>query len=80
MNFSRTTVCSDATEFSYSPEKQLHIIGVEQYTDVVENHQYSVEKPNKTQWFEMTPLWDTRCHPDTLGNSVADSYPFNSPC
>jgi hypothetical protein len=61
-------------------KEQIHIIGVDQHTDVVENHRYSVDKPNETQWSEMTPLWDTRCHPDILGNSVADSYPSNSPC
>jgi hypothetical protein len=30
-------------------QKQLHIIGVEQQTDVVENHRYSADKPNETQ-------------------------------
>jgi hypothetical protein len=36
----------------YSDEKkQPHIIGVEQHTGVVENHRYSVDKPNKTQKF-----------------------------
>jgi hypothetical protein len=42
-------------------ENQLHIIVVQQHTDVVKNHRYSFDKPNKTQWSEM---WDTRCHPD----------------
>jgi hypothetical protein len=86
MNYSRTTrtVYSDPTVHTVwkTPygKKQLHIVSVEQHTDEVENHRYAVEKPNKTQWFEMTPLSDTRCHPDILGNSVADSYPLNSPC
>jgi hypothetical protein len=61
-------------------QKQLHIIGVEQHTDLVENHRYSVDKPNETQWSEMTPLWDTRCHPDILESAVADSYSLNYPC
>jgi hypothetical protein len=60
-------------------KEQLHIIGIEQHTDVVENHRYSVDKPNKTQWSEMISLWDTRCCPDFLGNSIADYYPLNSP-
>jgi hypothetical protein len=25
-------------------------------------------------------LWDIRCHPDILENSVSDSYSLNSPC
>jgi hypothetical protein len=75
MNFSGTTltVCSDSTEFSDN-----HIIGVELYTDVIENHRYSVEKPNETQWSEMTPLCNIRCHSDISENSVADSYLLNS--
>jgi hypothetical protein len=72
MNFSRITrtICSDQmTEFSYNFhtvlktfdwKKQLHIIGVKQHTDVFEYHRYSVDKPNETQWSEMTPLWDTQ--------------------
>jgi hypothetical protein len=59
-------------------EKQLHIIGVEQHTIEVENHRYSVDKPDETQWSEMTPQWDTRCHPDILGHSVTASYSLNS--
>jgi hypothetical protein len=50
MYFSRKTrtVCSDPTEFLYSPEKkQIHIIGVEQHTDIVENQRYSVDKQNE---------------------------------
>jgi hypothetical protein len=34
-------------------KKQLHIIGVEQQTNVVENHRYICWQ---TQWSEMTPL------------------------
>jgi hypothetical protein len=67
------TVYSDS---SPDGKKQLHIIGVEQHTD--KNHRYSVDKPNGTQWSEMNPLWDTRCHTDIFGNSVTDSYPLNS--
>jgi hypothetical protein len=46
-------------EFSNSSEtldgkKQLHIIGVEQYMNVIENLRYSVEKPDETPWSKMT--------------------------
>jgi hypothetical protein len=40
-------------------KKQLHIIGVEQYMNVIENLRYSVEKPDETQWSKMTLLRDT---------------------
>jgi hypothetical protein len=30
--------------------KELQIFGVEEYTDVIENLQYSVEKPNAAKW------------------------------
>jgi hypothetical protein len=61
-------------------KKQLQIIGVKQHTDAFENHRYSVDKPNETQWSEMIPLWDIRCHPDILRNSTADSNLLNSFC
>jgi hypothetical protein len=61
-------------------KNQLHIIGVEQHTDVVKNRRFSDDKPKKTEWSEMTPLWDTRFHPDMLKNSVGYFYPLNSPC
>jgi hypothetical protein len=65
-------VYNDSAQFqpAYNETLQLHIIGVEQHTDVVENHQYSVDKPNETQCSEMTTLWDTRCHPVILGNNL----------
>jgi hypothetical protein len=56
MSFSHATptVCSDPNEFSVlesiDRKKERHVISVEEYTDVIENLLYSVDKPYEAKW------------------------------
>jgi hypothetical protein len=60
MYFSRTTrtLYSDPTEFLNSPENP--------WREATASCYRSIRSANKTQWSEMTPLLDTRCHSDIL--------------
>jgi hypothetical protein len=60
-------------------KKELHVVGVKEYTDVIENLRYSVDKPDEEMWSHMTSLWNTQCHLDILRNCVTDSYFLDSP-
>jgi hypothetical protein len=55
-------------------KKQLHIIGIEQYTNVIDNLQYSVDKQDETQWSKMHDST-----PATV-DGVLDQKPSKSPC
>jgi hypothetical protein len=55
----------------------MHVM--KEYTDVIENLQYSVDKPDEAKWYQMTSLWDTRFHLEILRNCVTDSYFMDSP-
>jgi hypothetical protein len=61
-------------------KKKLYVIGVEEYTDVIENLRYTVDKSDEGKWSQMTSLRNTRCHLDILRNCVTDSYFLDSPC
>jgi hypothetical protein len=37
-------------------KKELHVIGVEEYTDVIKNLRYSVDKPDEAKWSQMNSL------------------------
>jgi hypothetical protein len=60
-------------------KKELYVIGVEEYTYIIENLQYSVDKPDKAKWSQMTSLWNIQCHLDILRTCVTDSYLLNYP-
>jgi hypothetical protein len=32
-------------------KKEFYVIGVEEYADIIENLQYSVDKPDEAKWF-----------------------------
>jgi hypothetical protein len=40
----------------HNRKKELHVFGVEEYTDVFEYLRYSVDKPEEAKWFQMISL------------------------
>jgi hypothetical protein len=60
-------------------KKELRVNSVEEYTYVIGNLRYSVDKPDEAKWSQMTSLWNTRWQLDILRNCVTDSNFLDSP-